>query len=639
MGTPSSVDRVPVDAPATGLQNDRPGETLSADWAPFRQIAFATELTVVAAVVATLLVTFINTVWRYALNSGLTWAADATTIGLSLIAFPGAAAYYRRSDGMAYVALVERFPGRVGDTLRAVGLWVLIAVCGLSLSVFPSFLISQVNQLLPVLGINHGFVAVWLGVGLLLMAAFAVEKLWLLSGPSILSGLAATGAIAGMIALFYRMYQSGQTDVDPFLVILPVILIAFFAAMPVAFVLAVGGVLYFLITADVPLTVVPSSFQAGIGSFILLAVPFFLLSGSLMEITGMARRLVDVAQYWVGHWTGGLLMAEVVATYLFSGVSGVKAADVATIGGIMKKPMREHGYPATEFVAVLAASAAMAETVPPSVAMLLLGSVTTISVGALFVAGFLPAAILAVALLVAVAIRSRSLGLQKGEPFQWSRALGSIPRAVPALGIPIIVIGGLVGGVASPTESASFAVVYGIAAVVLVSRSLGVKPIWVAFRDAALVSAMVLVMIATANLLVRGIVVDGIGGILAKAFAGFTSPTAFLLISMAALIVIGFVLEGFPAILVTAPILLPIAERIGVDALQFGILLIMAIGIGIMMPPVGLGFYITCAVGEAPVNESMRPSWVYNVFLVLGLVVVILFPEITLWLPRVFHMH
>jgi tripartite ATP-independent transporter DctM subunit len=332
-------------------------------------------------------------------------------------------------------------------------------------------------------------------------------------------------------------------------------------------------------------------------------------------------------------------MAEVVATYLFSGVSGVKAADVATIGGIMKRPMREHGYPSTEFVAVLAASAAMAETVPPSVAMLLLGSVTTISVGALFVAGFFPAAILAVALLVAVAMRSRRLGLRKGEPFQLAPALRTLPRALPALGIPIIVIGGLVGGVASPTESASFAVIYGLAAVVIVSRRIGGRPLWEALRDATLVSAMVLVMIATANLLVRGIVVDGLGATLAGAFSGFRSPTVFLLLSMGALVVIGFVLEGFPAILVTAPILLPIAERIGVDSLQFGILLIMAIGIGIMMPPVGLGFYITCAVGEAPVNASMKPSWIYNIFLLLGLVVVILFPEITLWLPRQFGMH
>jgi TRAP-type C4-dicarboxylate transport system permease large subunit len=177
-----------------------------------------------------------------------------------------------------------------------------------------------------------------------------------------------------------------------------------------------------------------------------------------------------------------------------------------------------------------------------------------------------------------------------------------------------------------------------MAAVVFVYQMIGARTLWVAFRDSVLVSAMVLVMIATANLLVKGIVFHGIGRLLATAFAGFDDPVIFLLVCVGALIVVGFMLEGFPAILVTAPILLPIAQAIGVDPLQFGILLIMAIGIGIMMPPVGLGYYITCAVADAPINATMKPSWIYNVFLILGLVVVILFPEITLWLPRQFGM-
>jgi tripartite ATP-independent transporter DctM subunit len=353
----------------------------------------------------------------------------------------------------------------------------------------------------------------------------------------------------------------------------------------------------------------------------------------------MANRLIATVQEWVGHRTGGLLVAEVCATYVFSGVSGTKAADVATIGGIMKKPMRERGYPATEFAAVLAASAAMAETVPPSVAMLLLGSVTTISVGALFVAGFLPAAILCIALIIAVLIRSKLKGFPKGMPFDLGRAMRSIPPALPALGIPVIVIGGLVGGVASPTESASFAVVYGLAAAVLVYRRIHPVTAWVAVRDATLISGMVLVMIATSNLLVQAIVVDGLGRSLAGAFTAVQDPTLFLFIIVTVLIVLGFVLEGFPAILVAAPILLPIAERVGVDSLQFGILLIMSIGIGIMMPPIGLGYYITCAVAEAPINATMRPSFIYNIFLILGLVVVIVFPQITLWLPQLFGLH
>ena len=331
-------------------------------------------------------------------------------------------------------------------------------------------------------------------------------------------------------------------------------------------------------------------------------------------------------------------MAEVLATYLFSGVSGSKAADVATIGTVMKGPMKKHGYPSTEFVAVLAASAAMAETVPPSVAMLILGSVSTLSIGALFIAGFLPAAILAATLLIGVLIRSHIKKYRRGPAFHLGRALRSIPPALPAVGVPILVIGGLVGGIASPTESASFAVVYGFAAAAFIYRSLGWRSFYEALRDATLVAGMVLLMVSTSNVLVQAIVIDGLGRTLAGVFTLISDPTTFLFLSVAALIILGFVLEGFPAILIAAPIFLPVVARLGIDPLQFGILLIMATGIGVMMPPVGIGFYIACAIGEAPVNATMRPSFFYNIFLFLGLVIIILFPEITLWLPRQFGM-
>ncbi len=270
--------------------------------------------------------------------------------------------------------------------------------------------------------------------------------------------------------------------------------------------------------------------------------------------------------------------------------------------------------------------------------MLILGSVTSLSVGALFIAGFLPAAILAVTLIIGVIFRARKFGWPNGPPFNLMRALKSVPPALPALGVPVIVIGGLVGGVASPTESSSFAVVYGFLAALLFYRSVKFRACWLALREAALVSGMVLLMVGMANLLVQAIVIDGLGTTLASTFSGTAHPTVFLFLSVAALIVIGFVLEGFPAILIAAPILLPLATKVGVDPLQFGILIIMSTGIGVMMPPIGIGFYIACAIGEAPVNEAMRPAVYYNAFLILGVVFVILFPQITTWLPMVFGM-
>jgi TRAP-type mannitol/chloroaromatic compound transport system permease large subunit len=207
------------------------------------------------------------------------------------------------------------------------------------------------------------------------------RKLAALSPRATLNGFAVAIVIGVFTLLLRWAYDQGHVAIDPFLLILPAMIVAFLTGTPVSGILALGGIMFFLISGDAPIVVIPSALQYGVASFVLLAVPFFMVAGIMMEITGMARRMVDMVQEWVGHLTGGLLMAEVLATYLFSGVSGSKAADVATIGTVMKGPMKKHGYPSTEFVAVLAASAAMAETVTPSVAMLILGSVTTLSIG------------------------------------------------------------------------------------------------------------------------------------------------------------------------------------------------------------------------------------------------------------------
>ena len=339
------------------------------------------------------------------------------------------------------------------------------------------------NQVLPVLDIQEGAVAIWLGLGLALLILFALEKLARIDWDGVLLGLVAVVLVAAAMAGLRYAYAQGFES-DPFWLIVPALVLAFLSGMPIPLILALGGGLYFITTGDAPLVAIPQAFQYGISSFILLAIPFFMIAGALMEISGMAKRLIDMVQHWVGHWTGGLLIAEVVATYIFSGVSGSKAADMATIGAVMKTPVRAHGYPAAEFAAVLCASAAMSETVPPSLAMLILGSVTNLSISALFVAGIVPAVVLALALIVAVKIRSRRHGWAGAAPFSLTRALRSVPGAVPALGVPVIVIGGIVGGVASPTESGSLAVVYGVFGAWPGLRAAGARRIYVAIRDA-----------------------------------------------------------------------------------------------------------------------------------------------------------
>jgi tripartite ATP-independent transporter DctM subunit len=598
-------------------------------------LALVNEAVVVMAIVLDLLLTFANTIARYGFNSGIHFAEDVSAILIGIITWLGSAAYFRRAGGMSYTALVDHTGGTAGAALRAAGLWLVLIVITISLWSFPLFFQRQLMQSLPVMGISNAAVVGWQAVGLTLFAVFAAEKLAATPWRSVAVAFGVLLLLAGAVLVLRELCDQGA-EFDPLLPVAVVMVAAFLTGAPIAVILGLGGALFFIITGDAPLAAIPAAYQAGITSFILLAIPFFMLAGALMEVSGLARRMIDMVQEWIGHWPGGLLLAEVVAMYIFSGISGSKAADMATVGSVMKGPMRERGYPATESVAVLAAAAAMGEVIPPSLALLILGSITTLSVGALFLAGILPAGFLAIALMIAIVVKSRGGRMPKGPRFALRRALCSIPPSIPALLLPVIVVGSIVGGIASPTESSSFASVYGFIVAALVYRSISFGATWIALREAALTAGMILLMVAMANLLSQAIVIDGLGRTLALAFGALHDPTLFLFLSMAAMIVIGFVLEGFPAILISAPILLPVAERMGIDPLQYGILLVMAVGIGVFLPPVGIGYYIACAIGDAPTSKTMRPSLMYNVWLVFGLIVVMLVPAITLAVPHAF---
>ena len=321
--------------------------------------------------------------------------------------------------------------------------------------------------------------------------------------------------------------------------------------------------------------------------------------------------------------------------YVFSGMSGSKTADIAGVASVMREPLKERGYPPGESVAVLAAGAAMGETIPPSIAMLILGSVTSLSITALFMGGLLPAAVLAAALMAGILYRARGGRLPRGSPFSGRALVKAIMPALPAIFIPVILLGGLVGGIGTPTEVATFAVVYGLIVATFGYRTVTLKLLWDLLRESAVMAGMVLLVVATANLLSEAIVHAGIAATL-PAFLQRVSggPAGFLLVATIGMIVLGVFMEGLPALIVFGPLLLPIATQFGINPLQFGMIMIIAMGIGLMAPPAGVGLYIACAVGHASVKDSLSPSIFYNVVLVIGLALVVCFPEITLVIPR-----
>jgi C4-dicarboxylate transporter, DctM subunit len=600
------------------------------------RVAFVNEVLIAALISADILVTFLNTLLRYVWNTSFTWAQDVSTICINLLAFMGAAAQYRRGHGMTLTFVIDRMPLRYRPALQAAGMWFTLGISGLVLWTFPEFARAAANVTLGTLGVSEVWLALGMGLGFLLLAIFAAEKLLGLSFRAAGGGFLVPIVTVLLLLLYTYAYGQGVFVVDPLLAIAVGVAVGFITATPIAFVLALGGLSYIVVAGTPPLVVVPATFQAGIASFILVAIPFFLAAGVLMELTGMASRLVSLIEAWVGNWRGGLLIAQVVAMYVFSGLCGSKFADVATVGAAMKRPLAERGYPKSESVAVLAAAAAMGETIPPSIAMVLLGSITTLSIGTLFLAGFLPALLVALVLIGGILYRSKRLNLPKGESFSWTRGIRLLGPALPALIVPVIVVGGIVGGIGTPTEVSSFAVVYGLVIASIAYHSLDWRTAWIFLRDAAASAGMILLIIATANLLSQAVVIDGMPQTLTTLMESLGGRTLFLVLSSAGLILMGILFEGIPALIVFGPLLLPMAEKFGVNPLQYGIILIIAMGIGVFAPPVGAGLYVACAVGECPVDDALAPSIFYTAVLIFGLLVVIAFPEITLIVPRLF---
>ena len=325
--------------------------------------------------------------------------------------------------------------------------------------------------------------------------------------------------------------------------------------------------------------------------------------------------------------------------YIVSGLSGAKTADVAAVGSVMRDMLRKEGYSLERSAAVLAASAAMGETVPPSIAMLVLASVTTISVGALFVAGVIPAAVIALCIMGLIYVQARRSGEARVARANGRRILSASAGAVLPLLMPIILFLGILLGVGTPTEVSSFAVVYGVFLAGLIYRELG----WAKFVNClvhcAAVSGMILFILAAASSFSWVLTVAYLPQRLVELLASVhESGWLFMTGSILLLIVVGSILEGLPALLILAPILMPIAVQVGINPLHYGIVLLIAMGIGLFMPPIGVGFYVSCAVCETTIERASRAMVPYLMILVIGLLLVAFVPWFTLALPGLFHL-
>jgi tripartite ATP-independent transporter DctM subunit len=405
--------------------------------------------------------------------------------------------------------------------------------------------------------------------------------------------------------------------------------------VPIAFSMGLASIIGLLMKGNIPLVIVPQKIFTGMDSFPLLAVPFFILAGSLMDTGGISLRLVNLARTLVGHLRNGMGMVAIISEIFFSGISGSTAADTAAIGSIMIPAMKQAGYTPARATAIVCAACSMGILVPPCIAMVVYGGIANVSIGALFAGGFLPAFVMAFALMIQLNVQARCAGVTPNPWLGIKPVVVALKESLLALLMPVIIFGGILGGVCTPTEAAVLAVVYGLFISAFIYREITLKKLGEILLETAVITGKVMIMVGMASVFGWFLSIEKVPQSLAELiFALGGGKVLFLFLINLAFLFLGAVLEGVPALVMTVPILLPIATRLGIDPVHFGIVLIANMGIGLFLPPVGLGLFIGCSIGTVSVSEVTKPLFSY---LGVNLVVVLLityWPWLTLVIPE-----
>jgi tripartite ATP-independent transporter DctM subunit len=589
------------------------------------------EIPAACLVVAEIVILFAGVVARYGLQQPLIWSDELASILFLWLAMLGAAVAFRRSEHMRMTAVVASAKPALRAYLDVVATCAALAF--LLLIVRPAYEYAYEESFIttPALQIPNAWRAAALPTGICLMALFACLRLARVGDFKLV--LRAGISVALLIAVFWLATPWLRPLGNLNLVIFFVGVAGFcvFTGVPIAFGFGLSIFGYLALTTHTPLMVLVGRMDEGMSHLILLAVPLFVFLGLLIEMTGMARAMVAFLASLLGHVRGGLHYVLVGAMYLVSGISGSKAADMAAVAPVLFPEMKLRGAKPGDLVALLAATGAQTETIPPSLVLITIGSVTGVSISALFTGGLLPGVVLAITLSALVWWRYRGEDLGHVKRATGGEIVRSFVIALPALALPFVIRAAVVEGVATATEVSTIGIVYGLIIGLLVYRRFDWRRLMPMLIETACLSGAILLIIGTATGMAWGLTQSGFSRALATAMTGLPGGSAsFIAVSIVAFTILGSVLEGIPAIVLFGPLLFPIARAVGVHEVHYAMIIILAMGIGLFAPPFGVGYYAACAIGRVDPAEGIRPIWGYMLALLVGLIVVAIFPWISI---------
>ncbi len=592
-----------------------------------RFLGVVSEVPAAILVFVEIVVLFSGVVSRYVLHRPLTWSDELAAILFLWLAMFGAVIALRRSEHMRMTALVDMASPRVRAFLDVLA--VVAATAFLILVAHPSYEFAYEEMVVtsPSLQISNAWRAAALPVGIALMVLSALVKLaevsdWRRLLGAIVVAVVAMGALYGMSPLFQDL---GNTNLFIFFVLIVGVLVL--TGVPIAFVFGLATFGYIALTTTKPTMTIIGRMDEGMSHIVLLAVPLFVFLGVVLELSGMAKAMVRFLASLLGHVRGGLSYVLVAGMYLVSGISGSKAADMAAIAPVLFPEMRKRGADEGEMVALLAATGAQTETIPPSIVLITIGSVTGISIAALFAGGLVPALVLAAMLCAVVWWRARGTAATGAKRAPWNEVGRALLIASPALALPFIIRAAVVEGVATATEVSTIGIAYALIAGALLYREMDYRKLWPALVNTAALSGAILLIIGTATGMAWALTQSGFSRQLAAAMTQLPGGAAgFMAVSILAFVILGSVLEGIPAIVVFGPLLFPIAKAFGINEIQYSMVVVLAMGIGLFAPPFGVGYYTACAITRVSPSKGMRPIAGYIVALVIGTVIVAAVP-------------
>lgn len=593
-------------------------------------IKWITEVPAALLLVAEVVLLLTNVFCRYVLQDPLIWGDELASILFIWLSMLGAVVALRRGEHMRLTMFVDRMSPQNRAFAETVGNFIVMTFVLLLVRPATDWAMNEWIISTPALELPNTIPAAAIPVAAALMLVLAITRL--LERSSLRDCLKAFALVAGVAIALYiaRQALAPLTALSLVLFFAVGVITIICLGVPIMVAFGVCTFAYLATVTGAPLTIVVSTMNQGMSSLILLAVPLFILLGALMEAMGLAEAMIRFLASLIGHKRGGLAYVLIGAMYLVSGISGSKVADMAALAPGLFPEMKKRGANEGDLVAMLSSAAAMSETIPPSLVLITIGSVTGVSIAALFTGGFMPAVVGAVALAAVVWFKSRRESLQGVQ----RASRGEVGRAflisLPALALPFVIRAAVVEGIATATEVATIGVAYTCVVGLLLYRRFDWSRLYPILVEAASLSGAILIIIGCATAMGWALTQSGFSAQLASMMmAAPGGKLGFLAISAITFVMLGSFLEGIPAIVLFGPLLFPIARAMGISDVHYAMVVVFAMGLGLFAPPLGLGFYAACAVSKVDPSAAMRRVWPYLGALAAALVVIVLVPWVS----------